>query len=267
MVWLRRDDRAVHLVSATTAELGEKLLRQHSRGSRVLLRPWSAKLARWIEGRTLPGIFHHYALRKKRLTDLARAARQRDVRQFVILGAGFDGCALELSRAHRAGRFWEIDHPATQAWKARILDGEKSVQLVPADLSGGQLPRVAGFDSSAPSFWIAEGLLMYFPEEAIRSLLAAITALASAGSGFAFSFMEKPPDGRIRFRAQSRLIDRWLRRRHEPFLWAATHAEIRELLRAWNEVVFFDHHDLHALGKLGPDVALAAGESICLATR
>ncbi len=270
-VWLRRSPCTSHLVSATTAELGEKLLRQYSRGSRLLLQPWSAPLARWIERRILPGIFLHYALRKKYLANLARAAGQRSVQQFVILGAGFDGCALELSRENPPARFWEIDHPATQSWKARELGKSARVQLLPADLGAGQLPLAAltasGFDSGAPSFWIAEGLLMYFPEKTIRTLLAAIAALAPTGSRFAFTFMEKTADGRIRFQSQTKLIDWWLRRRSEPFLWAAARAEIKELLASWSAVAFFDDHDLRALGELSPATALAVGEIICLATR
>ncbi|MDQ3117752.1 MAG: SAM-dependent methyltransferase, partial [Verrucomicrobiota bacterium] len=194
-------------------------------------------------------------------------------RQVVVLGAGFDGCALQWAGEFPQANFWEIDHPATQRWKAQVLGSAdaRRLHLVPADLSAGVLPgealRGSDFDSKAVSFWIAEGLLMYFSESVVQSLIGAISNLTNAGSGLAFSFMEKRDDGRIRFREQSPLVNWWLGRRGEPFLWSASRDEVRELLHSWKDVTFFDDKDLRALGQLEADVPLAAGEIICFATR
>lgn len=48
--------------------------------------------------------------------------------------------------------------------------------------------RAAGFDSSAPTAWIAEGLLIYLPPEAQDKLFDNITALSAPGSRLATEF-------------------------------------------------------------------------------
>ena len=40
--------------------------------------------------------------------------------------------------------------------------------------------------------------------------------------------MEKQSDGRIRFDSQSKLVDWWLHRRGEPFVWGTTRSELVE---------------------------------------
>ena len=42
--------------------------------------------------------------------------------------------------------------------------------------------RAAGFDPTAPTAWLAEGLLMYLPAEAQDTLFTEITALSAPGS-------------------------------------------------------------------------------------
>ena len=277
MVLLRREETTRTLVSPATFQLGERILETYSATTRRLRRMidqfWFPPFARAIQRLTIPGIFIHYALRKKCIANRARAALSRGTGQLVVLGAGFDGCALELSREHPQARFWEVDHPATQQWKSRVL-GEierEHFHLIPADLREGVLPSEAlaasGFDPGAASFWIAEGLLMYFPAATVQALLESITGQTSEGSEIAFSFMEKRADGRIRFEKQSGLVDWWLARRGEPFLWAGSRVEVRTLLRSWQEVTFYDENDLRLLGDLNRSLHLAAGEVICSAIR
>jgi methyltransferase (TIGR00027 family) len=277
MVLLQRDTKTFALVSTATTELGERILEIHSTATRwfrrVIHQSWFPPIAARIERLTIPGILCHYALRKKCLAGLVRAALNRGAEQVVVLGAGFDGCALELSREYPQAHFWEIDHPATQQWKARIL-GEidrHRIHLIAADLNQGALPTDAlaatHFNPEAVSFWIAEGLFMYFPETVVLALIGSITNLATAGSGVAFSLMEKREDGRIRFQRQSKLVDWWLGRRGEPFLWAGSRDEVKTFFSSWHDVTFFDHDDLRELEKLDREVPLAAGEIVCSANR
>jgi methyltransferase (TIGR00027 family) len=79
------------------------------------------------------------------------------VRQYVLLGAGLDTYALR----HPDGpaRVFEIDHPATQAWKRpRLLEigvaPPACLTFIPVDFEKGTLQvglADAGFDSSAPA--------------------------------------------------------------------------------------------------------------------
>jgi hypothetical protein len=77
--------------------------------------------------------------------------------------------------------------------------------------------------------------------------------------------MEKQSDGRIRFDSQSKLVDWWLCRRGEPFLWGTTRSELVDLVRPWRAVRFFDHDDLRELKSGLAAEPIAKGEVICLA--
>src|SRR5689334_12859368 len=55
------------------------------------------------------------AARHRFADDIVTAAAQRGARQLVILGAGLDTSAYRNRRDEL--RVFEVDHPATQAWK------------------------------------------------------------------------------------------------------------------------------------------------------
>jgi hypothetical protein len=77
--------------------------------------------------------------------------------------------------------------------------------------------------------------------------------------------MEKQQDGHIRFDSQTKLVDWWLRRRGEPFLWGTTRSELAQLIRPWRVIRFFDHNDLREMELELADEVIAKGEVICLA--
>ena len=220
---------------------------------------------------TIPGILLHYALRKKCIRELVRSALANGVAQVVILGAGFDPLSSELQREFPTAVFWEIDHPATQRHKVRACSeiGIERVHFVAVDLAAAGLDTASliksDFDPAKRTFWIAEGLLMYFPADITSSLMKTLSTLSAPGSEFAFTFMEKQGDGQLRFDSQTKLVDSWLRRRGEPFLWGTTRSELTEFIRPWRVIRFFDHNDLRELESDLSGEILAKGEVICLA--
>jgi methyltransferase (TIGR00027 family) len=118
------------------------------------------------------------------------AAIGRDVRQVVICGAGLDDRALRL-RAPGV-RFTEIDHPATQADKARRLADMTAstdrLTLAPCDFrteSVAQTLEVCGHDQHQQTLYLCEGLLIYLDEETCSRLLAGIASRAAPGSALA----------------------------------------------------------------------------------
>jgi O-methyltransferase involved in polyketide biosynthesis len=123
----------------------------------------------------------------------------------------------------------------------------------------------SGFDPAKRTFWIAEGLLMYFPEHIVSSLMKTLSSLSAPGSQLAFTVMEKQQDGHVRFDSQTQLVDWWLRRRGEPFLWGTTRSELAQLIRPWRVIRFFDHNDLREKESELTDEVIAEGEVICLA--
>ncbi len=114
------------------------------------------------------------------------------VRQIVICGAGLDDRALRFRTA--GVRFIEVDHPKTQADKARRLRqmGADSAgpALVPCDFGAESIADALAanrHDPGEPTLFLCEGLLVYLDEQACQRLLAGIAARAAAGSTLAAS--------------------------------------------------------------------------------
>ena len=275
LVLMHNNPEYVGLVSAKTAELCTNFLNTCSQAPRSLLnlvrRRWFQRVASQIERLTIPGILRHYALRKKCLAQLAREALKNDIAQIVVLGAGFDPLALELHCEFPRAHFWEIDHPATQHHKSRAagdIDAER-FHFIAADLTvdqiGMSILASSGFDSKQRTFWIAEGLLMYFPEKVVVNLLRSMAKLSAHDSRFAFTFMQPRSDGRIRFQRQTRLVDWWLSHRGEPFAWGIERSHMAEFAGPWHVIQILDDADLRALDLSSGTFSPAVGELICLA--
>ena len=275
LVLLHRNPKYSGLVSRTAADLCAQILDAHSAQTRLLLKivrqDWFRPIAKLTERITIRGILLHYILRKKCIAGLVRSALINGATQVVIIGAGFDPLSFKLHQEFPSVQFWEIDHPATQRHKLRIFSkiGAERLHFVAMDLSATTFDSEAlienCFDPTQRAVWIAEGLLMYLTLDVVSSLMRTLKSLSAPGSQFVFTFMEKQSDGRIRFDSQSKLVDWWLCRRGEPFLWGITRSELVDLVRPWRVVRFFDHDDLRELRSGLADEPLAKGEVICLA--
>jgi O-methyltransferase involved in polyketide biosynthesis len=105
--------------------------------------------------------------------------------------------------------------------------------LLPADL-GHVLPSAVlrtdpRFDPRRRTCFVAEGLLMYFPETRVREILSDLARQPSAE--IIFTFMEPDAKGRATFRGGSAAIGAWLRMRREPFAWALAPERVKDFLR------------------------------------
>jgi methyltransferase (TIGR00027 family) len=206
---------------ADALRFGEQLLRlAHPRLAGLLRKAWFRRLCGLLENATLPGICLHFALRKQILRRHAHTALAAGCTQVIVLGAGFDTLCAELKAARPDVGCIEIDRPATQAAK-RAAAGDDGIGFIAADLArqdlGALLAAHPGFRPQASTLFVAEGLLMYMPLDAVRALFAQMAAAASH-SQVAFTWFEPLANGRPGFRRRSRLIDVWLRWRGEPFL-------------------------------------------------
>jgi methyltransferase (TIGR00027 family) len=110
------------------------------------------------------------------------------IRQAVILASGLDSRAYRLPWPSGTTVF-EVDQPQVIEFKTATLAGlgarpTAARQAVAIDLRDDWPAALtqAGFDSTAPAAWIAEGLLAYLPAEAQDRLLDQITALSAPGS-------------------------------------------------------------------------------------
>ena len=121
----------------------------------------------------------------------------RGVEQVVILGAGYDGRALRFGGGPT--RWFEIDFPSTQADKRRRLAAlgvsPVGVTYVPIDLMRSDLDATlenAGHDATAPTLFLAEGLVPYLTLEATATMFQALRARAAPGSVLVVTFFVSP---------------------------------------------------------------------------
>ena len=113
------------------------------------------------------------------------------IRQVVILASGLDSRAYRLDWPAGTTVF-EIDQPKVLEYKSATLaehgvEPSATLRHVPVDLrvDWPAVLREAGFDESAPTAWLAEGLLMYLPADAQDLLFERVSALSTAGSRIA----------------------------------------------------------------------------------
>lgn len=115
-------------------------------------------------------------------------ASDAGIRQAVILASGLDARAYRLEWPAGMTVF-EIDQPEVIEFKATTLAGlgaepKADLRTVAIDLREDwpTALKAAGFDTTKPSAWIAEGLFGYLPPEAQDRLLDTVTDLGAAGT-------------------------------------------------------------------------------------
>ena len=141
----------------------------------------------------------HLAARTRFFDEQVLAAIGQGISQVVILGAGYDDRALRF-RAPGV-RYFEIDHPATQAYKrrrlARLAAGGSGPVLGAADFRADDVAAVlagCGHDAAAATLFLCEGLLVYLDAPVIIALLAGLRSRAAPGSILAASLAVHPAD-------------------------------------------------------------------------
>jgi methyltransferase (TIGR00027 family) len=135
------------------------------------------------------------AVRTKYFDDYLISATGTGVRQVVILASGLDSRAYRLPWPANTV-VYEIDQPQVIEFKTTTLAGigaqpTATRRTIPIDLRADwpTALRDAGLDTTAPTAWLAEGLLIYLPPEAQDRLFDNITALSVPGSAIATEFV------------------------------------------------------------------------------
>ena len=144
----------------------------------------------------------HVLLRSRFAEDRLAAAVGRGVRQYVLLGAGWDTFALRQPGWAQRITIVEIDRPATQEVKrARLAElgitVPRNVVFAPVDFEETTLREAlpaAGVDMTAPAFFSWLGVTMYLTEDAIDEVLDTIVLLPR-GTEVVLTFAT-PPDPR-----------------------------------------------------------------------
>ncbi len=139
---------------------------------------------------------------------LAAAVRDFGVRQYLVLGAGLDTFACR--NPYPDVRVFEVDHPATQAWKMQMLASAgivppESARFVAVDFERDSFHpseqmrslgtplrmklRAAGFDEGVPTVTAWLGVVPYLTAEAFRATMR-ILARFVPGSEVVFDYSQ-----------------------------------------------------------------------------
>jgi len=119
---------------------------------------------------------------------LAAAVAQRNTQQYLVLGAGLDTFAYRNPYPHV--RVFEVDHPATQAWKLERLTAANiavppTAVHVPVDFEHQTLASqllAAGFDPKLPTVTAWLGVVPYLTLEAFRDTTELLGSFAPSSA-------------------------------------------------------------------------------------
>ena len=163
--------------------------------------PWADTLA-GLDGAKLADLYGQLnphatlwmGVRTRFLDDLVQST---EASQVVILGAGLDTRAARLARPGL--RFFEVDHPTTQAIKQARLAKLDAYPVDAATYAGcdfeTQAPldqlAASGFDADQPALVLWEGVVPYLTEEAVRATLTGLAEGLHPDSVIVFDTISK----------------------------------------------------------------------------
>jgi methyltransferase (TIGR00027 family) len=156
--------------------------------------PAVARLECKLIDRRWPGVRTSAVARTRFIDDRILEAAAGGARQVAILGAGFDARAFRLPALGQCTVF-EVDHPATQARKRRLLGSRLAgnVRFVGTDFAEGHLEAAMtsqGFEAERRSIVIWEGVTNYLTERAVDETLS-WCAKTAAGSDIIFTYIDE----------------------------------------------------------------------------
>jgi methyltransferase (TIGR00027 family) len=164
-----------------------------------ILRADEKDVLQFANAHPLASIGRLFTVARSRIAeDALSEAVERGVRQIVILGAGLDTFAFRNPHGARQIRIYEVDHPATQAWKRqRLAEAQLALPpwlvLVPVDFERedqGKKLVTAGFQQNEPAFFTWLGVVPYLTQEAMISTLNYVASIQK--SEVVFDYMEPP---------------------------------------------------------------------------
>jgi len=148
-----------------------------------------------LSNAAFPGV----VLRSRYAEDALREATIKGLRQYVLIGAGFDSFALRRPPFSDVLRIFEIDHPATQALKIQRIKEcgiplPQSVHFIAADLAKEDLAAVLArspfrMDEAAFFSWL--GVTVYLTRKANLATLRAVATCGAQGSELVFTYVDQ----------------------------------------------------------------------------
>jgi methyltransferase (TIGR00027 family) len=215
-------------------------------------------------------------VRSRLAEDVVERAVAAGIRQYAILGAGLDSFAYRRPDLLMRLRVFEVDHPASQAWKRKRL-ADLGVSLpanlvfAPIDFERQTLRAgllAAGFDFTERAVFSWIGVTMYLTLAAIESTLDTVAA-CPPDSRIVLTYNLPPSALEDQGRAIGDRMARLVGEVGEPWISLFTAAEADALLRrcGFREVDHFGPAELiRTYFDDRPDVSLGMPQRLLVAT-
>ena len=188
--------------------------------------PWSVSAHRAFDW-MLPGQFEAFGHRKAFCEKQVRDGIHAGATQILVLGAGYDTLGWRLAPEFPSVQFFEIDHPATAHLKAKgieVMGLRSNLHLIPEDLGERRLADTLKSDdswkSSAQTVILAEGLVMYLYEDAVRDLFHQCVAVTGPCSRIVFSYIPSGAGGKPNVGQWTDLMLWFQKISGEPWNWS-----------------------------------------------
>jgi methyltransferase (TIGR00027 family) len=192
-----------------------------------------SRAVHWISAnlifRRLKPVMVGILIRARYAEDQLRKAVRKEIRQYVLLGAGLDSFAWRRPAWSEGVRVFEVDHPATQEAKRRRLAElglaipdylESSPVDFERETAADCLAR-SSFARDQTAFFNWMGTVPYLTREAVFNTLNTLAGFACPGSEIVFDYpilIELlDPQTRKAFKKEQRYVSR----RGEPWLFFA----------------------------------------------
>ncbi|GAB5453567.1 MAG: class I SAM-dependent methyltransferase [Halioglobus sp.] len=207
---------------------------------RLSTTPVLSWLAKNILLRPLRSVQAQVVVRSRYAEELLLQAVAAGVRQYVIVGAGFDSFSFRRRDLESALRVFEFDHADTQRLKLqRLLALEEpmpeNLQCIAVDFEQETMAdalRKSDYDLAQPGFFSWLGTTPYLTNAATLATLRAIAASAAGGSEIVFDYLVPAALVPESERAAMRRLKRFTDRRGEPLIGEFNPSEIEPLLES-----------------------------------
>jgi methyltransferase (TIGR00027 family) len=231
--------------------------------SEFLIRPSFKLLARsrWLANPTTravdvwaPGALEFLTIRARLSDEIAAEMATNGLEQIALLGAGFDTISLRIKSALRNVTVFEVDHPATQEVKRKVMGrigAPENLRFVAVDFERDDLVeklRQSGFAFGGHSLVVWMGVTYYLTAQAMTRALSQIHTLGGAGMRFIFDYMLKEVVDGASENREALNKARIAAKLGEPWLFGLDPATVGDYLAAFNFKLLkdYDAKELHA---------------------
>jgi methyltransferase (TIGR00027 family) len=158
---------------------------------------------RWaIDNLVTSPLYGYFIARTAFIDALFRKSLSENLPQIVLLGAGYDTRAYRYRDMLGKTRVYELDISTTQKRKRYLLQSAdigvpRQVSFVTINFKVDNIEEVlsnAGFDNTAKTLFIWEGVTYYLAEETVKHTLSVVQTRSQPGSTLCFAYLTERLD-------------------------------------------------------------------------